>query len=141
MAIATDFWLYTTEFLDPGNIPEISDSAAAAAAAAASAASGHGTNDTRNMPPPPPPPPVAGGTKGAGGEAGSELTIPLIARYHSGLWRSCAFDDPGRPCSNTAIVLLSNCFVAIPFPCVADLSHCFIARFYSVAFVLLMLFC
>lgn len=92
LAIATDFWLYTTEILDPGIIPEITDSSAGAAPAVF----GHGTNDTRSMPlPPHPPPPVGGGTKGSGGEAGGDFAPPLIARFHSGLWRSCAFDDSG----------------------------------------------
>lgn len=93
LAIATDFWLYTTESLDPVIIPEIRPDFAGNPTALnrsedglPSAAVGPGAK----------PVPGGWGTLAAGDAAagpGGDMTNHLIAKLHSGLWRSCVFSD------------------------------------------------
>lgn len=92
LAIATDFWLYTTESLDPVIIPETPELLDRLTVASNSSGGG----ETKTGPAAAGDPGLKPGTGGTfAGDAGGpgDPTGPLIAKLHSGLWRSCLFSD------------------------------------------------
>lgn len=66
LAVSTDFWLHTSENLDPSST-----------GAAAGVATGISINDTRT----------------AVDAVDADLTVVVAAKMHSGLWRSCTSFD------------------------------------------------
>lgn len=93
LAIATDFWLYTTESLDPVIIPETPE-----LLDRLNSSGGGGGGEAKTGLAPVGDPGLKPGTGGtfAGGDAAGppgDTAGLLIAKLHSGLWRSCLFSD------------------------------------------------
>lgn len=88
LAIATDFWLYTTESLDPVIIPETPELLDRLNRSVGGGETKTGlVGDAAGLKP------GTAGTFVAGETGPGDPAGHLIAKLHSGLWRSCVFSD------------------------------------------------